>query len=351
MEPKSVAPKDVESELTKIWDQLEGQGKMRACLYNLIVYTHCSSRLPYLREIIQKTIDKFPSRIIFITSCEGESIKAKVSVLSSGTIACDLIEVNMGAGMEDKITFLLLPYLIPDLPVYVLWTEDILEGDKTLSQIKDWVTRIIFDSESTDNLSRFAESVLKYTECNIADLNWGRIEGWRVLISNLFKSQSKLEELKDTKKMHITYNCHATPYFCHTRIQALYFQAWIATALGWKFVSTQTTERLFTIQYENAEITLEPVNFEQIAPGRVVTIEIQANSGNHTLLQRSPETPHQIIIQHSTPDFCSLPTYFMFAKYESGQSLVNEICHLGTHTHYLNVLKQLSQINHTGLPT
>ena len=116
-------------------------------------------------------------------------------------------------------------------------------------------------------------------------------------------------------------------------------------------MSTKSHDRLFILRYENVEITLEPVNFEQIAPGRIVTIEIQTGSGNHTLLQRSPETPHQIIIQHSTPDLCSLPTYFMFAKYESGQSLVNEICHLGTHPHYLRVLEQLSQINHTGLPT
>ena len=351
MEAKSVAPQDIEKELKALWESLEGQGKMRSCLYNLIVYTKASPRVPYLREIVQKTIDKFPSRILFITVGETNQIASQISVLTSEKIACDLIDIQLDEASIEAIPFLVLPHLIPDLPIYLLWADDPCQKDPIGLKLEELTTRIIFDSESSENLSCFAKAALGHRTSEIGDLNWARIEGWRVLLSSIFHSESKLEELKNTKRIHITYNAHSTPYFVHTRIQALYLQGWLATRLGWKFTDKQITDRGMTLTYGDINISLEPVDFEQIAPGRIVTIEMETANGEHTLLQRSPEIPHQIVIQHSTKELCSLPTYFMFAKYESGQSLVNEICHHGSSSHYISVLELLASINHSGLPT
>ncbi|HPE85003.1 MAG TPA: glucose-6-phosphate dehydrogenase assembly protein OpcA [Chlamydiales bacterium] len=351
MDVKTVAPKDIEKELKALWECLEGQGKMRSCLYNLIVCTKASARVPYLREIVQKTIDKFPSRILFVTVGGTSKITSKVSVLSSEKIACDLIEIELPEGQSEHILFFVLPHLIPDLPIYLLWAEDPCLKDPTACNLEGITTRIIFDSESSENLSCFAKAALEHQSSTMGDLNWARIEGWRVLLSSIFHSPSKLEALKNTKRIHITYNAHQTPYFVHTRIQALYFQAWLATRLGWTFTSKEDSERGMTLQYGDVSISIEPVDFEQIAPGRIVTIEMTSSNGEHTLLQRNPELPHQIVIQHSTKELCSLPTYFMFAKYESGQSLVNEICHHGSSSHYIQVLELLASINHSGLPT
>ena len=348
---KVVEPKRIEAELTALWEELEGQGQMRSCLYNLIVYSKASGRVPYLREIVQKTIGKFPSRILFISVGDTCELKTSVSVLTAEKIACDLIDVSICADMRDQIPFLVLPHLIPDLPIYLLWADDPCDQDPIGCKLEEFTTRIIFDSESSNNLSNFAKAALEHKSCELADLNWARIEGWRVLLSSLFHAPSKLEELKKLKRLHITYNSHQTPYFCHTRIQALYLQAWLATCLGWTFKEHSSDERCLKLEYEGVSVVIEPVDFAEIAPGRIVTIEMEAESGEHTLLQRSPELPHQIVIQHSTKEVCSLPTYFMFAKYESGQSLVNEICHQGTCTHYLQALELLASINHSGLPS
>lgn len=345
---KEIAAKDIEKELAAIWAELEEKGTMRACLFNLIIYSSECERLPYLQEIAQKTIAKFPSRMIFVT-LGGEKLSTKVSVARSGSIACDLIDFVLPLNDHKLIPFMIMPHLICDLPTYVLWANDPTQDDPIANQLQKLATRIIYDSESCDDLNRFAKGALSTPNKPIADLNWARIEGWRVALSNLYRTPDRLSVLRQTHKIHITYNSHTTPYFSHTRIQALYLQAWIASCLNWKLKSLHTDDRCKTLIYDTCEITLEPVNFEQLAPGRIVTLELSAKDGDHLLLQRSPEAAHQIVIQHSTKELCSLPTYFMFAKYESGQSLVNEICHQGTSEHFFKTLELLARTQE-GLP-
>ncbi len=348
MDLKTVAAKDIEKELRSIWDTLEGQGTMRACLYNLIIYCSHSERLPYLQEIVQKTIDKFPSRMIFIT-LGGDALTTKVSVARSGTIACDLIDIAIPEKDQNLVPFLILPHLICDLPTYVLWANDPTQKDPIAKHLHKLATRIIFDSESCNDLNHFAKAALSIPDKPVADLNWARIEGWRVLLSNLYRTTDRLNVLRKAQKIHITYNSHTTPFFTHTRIQALYLQAWLASCLGWELKSLESGERTKTLTYGTCEVSLEPVAFEQVAPGRIITVEISSEDGDHLLLQRSPEPPHQITIQHSTKELCSLPTYFMFARYESGQSLTSEICHQGTSEHFFKTLELLAHTQE-GLP-
>lgn len=340
MESKIVDPKNIESELTAIWDALEGQGTMRSCLYNLIIYSSKSERCEYLKEIAQKTIDKFPSRVLFITIGD-EPLKTEVSAIRSNKIACDFIDISLNQDQKHLVPFLILPHLVCDLPTYLLWADDPACEDETFKEIKKLATRIIYDSESSSNLADFARCACTDLSKPIADLNWARIAGWRALISSLFRDVSVLQ---NTAKIHITYNSHQTQFFTHTHFLALYLQAYLSSSMSWQFKHAKQNERHIQLDYEGVEIILEPVSFEQIAPGRIVTIEIESKNKDHTLLQRSPDIPHQIIIQQSTATQCSLPTYFIFAKYESGQSLVNEICKQGTSEHFLKSLSYLQGI-------
>lgn len=57
----TIHPADIESELEKIWDSLQGTNKMRACLFNLIIYAKKSQRIGYLNEMAQKLSRNFPA--------------------------------------------------------------------------------------------------------------------------------------------------------------------------------------------------------------------------------------------------------------------------------------------------
>src|SRR6185437_6618335 len=109
------------------------------------------------------------------------------------------------------------------------WAEDPLKENPLSHQLECLATRIIFDSETTHDLSEFAQIILRHqaeSGVGISDLNWARMENWRELFSATFHSQERLEQLKNTKTLLMTYNGSKT--------QAFYLQAWLATRLGWR---------------------------------------------------------------------------------------------------------------------
>ena len=73
-----VDPDKIESQLYQIWDSLQGTNKMRACLFNLIIYSNKDKRAEYLYQVVQDVIGKFPSRVIFIT---GEEDAKEIQVI------------------------------------------------------------------------------------------------------------------------------------------------------------------------------------------------------------------------------------------------------------------------------
>ncbi|MES2199714.1 MAG: glucose-6-phosphate dehydrogenase assembly protein OpcA [Chlamydiota bacterium] len=345
-----VPPAKIQSTLDALWDAKENKNKMRASLFNIIFFTEKSSREDYVRKIAYKLIEKFPARIFFISvdPDSADDLKTAVSVLSTKQgdfdITCDLIEISASGKEEAKVPLLLLPHIVPDLPVFLVWAEDPTKNHSLCEQLKQFATRIIFDSESTEDLGVFSQSVLEMKRmfsCEIADLNWARLDTWRTLISSTFSDPEKLEKLKNATSIEITFNAQETPFFCHTKIQSIYLQAWIASRLKW--IPTNTNSSLLSFSYQlhdkNIEVTLTEVKNAKLPPGMILSLSIQTADGDHFLFERESKASHQIAFQHSSPSECALPTRLLVAKGESGQSLVNEICHKGTSQHYIDALK------------
>ena len=362
MEPQLIEPSQIQSELTRIWENLEGANKTRACLFNLIIYAEKDRREAYLHTIAQKVIDKFPSRVIYISADKASKedfLKTSVSVLFAGKkecdVACDLIHIDVAGFKQMRVPFLILPHILPDLPVYLVWAEDPANENLIFTQIENLATRLIFDSESTDNLPRFAETLLKYQadQVDIADLNWARMESWRQLFSASFHSDETLAQLKRAQKIQIHYNASETPFFCHTRIQAIYLQAWLACQLDWEPFSVRPEKEkiLFSYRYKNQTIDVEltPSNHPELAAGTLVSVDLETTQGEHFAFTRNPEAPNHIIINTSCQDKCTLPVQFIFAKAQSGQSLVKEICHKGINAHYISVLKLIGKMKELAL--
>lgn len=357
-----VHPSEIETELAAIWKALQGTGKMRACLFNLIIYTKRNKRADYLYQVTQKLIEKFPCRILFVTiddTAHDEVLKTSVSVMSAAeghTIACDLINITLSQKASDRALYMLLPHFIPDLPIYLLWSDNPSSENKLSKTLEKLATRTIFDSESSDDLTEFAKAILahkKQTQADIADLNWARIEGWRQLLLDTFRSKEKLEQLENLKSLKIIYNCHETDFLCHTKTQAIYLQGWLASQIGWDYKEAKTVGSTTQISYENKGqtilVTLEPQKLESLAPGRLISLEIITKKDEKYDFSRSQTELHMIDIDYTTKNYCQLPTQFIFDKYESGQSLVKEIFHKGTSTHYLKLINMLKDIHDQAL--
>ena len=327
---------------------------MRASLFNLIFFVQKSPREEYIRKVAYNLVEKFPARIFFISldPNSSEELKTSVAVISTThgefDITCDLIEISSSEKEKPKIPFLLLPHLIPDLPVFLVWTADPSFNQSLCEELKHLATRIIFDSESTEDLSYFAESVLKIhnnDSLEVADLNWARLESWRLLISSAFSNPEKLEKLRKASSMTITYNSQETPFFCHTKIQAIYLQAWIASRLNWKASSYKDPFFLSFSYISNEkaiEVHLKDSKDAKLPPGMILSVEIKTFENGVFTFSTDELHPGLVAFEYTTATECSLKTNLQIVKGESGQSLVKEICHKGTSQHYIEALDMIT---------
>lgn len=355
LECRIVSPSDIQTELGRIWDSFQGTSKMRASLFNLIFFTEQTPRTDYIRTIAHKVIEKFPSRVIFITSdtnAKEDFIQTGVSVLPVGNaesdIACDLIDIHVSKQNEKKVPFLILPHILTDLPIYVVWAKDPSIQDTLLQQLEKMASRLIFDSECSEKLHDFATTLLNIyqdSKTDIADLNWARMESWRDLLSSTFYTEERLDQLKKTKNIQIFYNGLGSESYCHTLLQSIYLQGWLACQLDWKLIKADAQKAQFSFLYQKpggqVEVTLYPEQHQGIHPGAIVSVDLTTEDEDHFSFGRDLQFPHQVSMRFSTLDRCAIPLKYFFAKAESGQSLVKEISNKGTSAHYLKLLKLL----------
>lgn len=352
MDDMVVAPAKIETELERIWDSLQGTNKMRACLFNLIIYSKKDERVEYLRSVAKKIIKRFPSRILFIEldpKGSEDKLETSVSVMTadegSSEIVCDLINITASRSYIERVPFVVLPHILPDLPIYLLYGDDPTKNDPVSKQIERFATRIIFDSETSDQLSTFSKAVLAHKEMassDIADLNWARIQSWRELIIDHFHTAEKLEQLKRITALHIHYNDIECAALCHTRVQAVYLQGWLASQLNWVFKKQEEGK---TFYYEQCTVYLHPTKVKSLPSGRLISVEIETSQEEHVSFKRHLENARIVSIEVSTQDTCLLPTQILFDIDETGQSLVREVTHRGTSEHYLKLLRMLSTMD------
>ena len=220
---------------------------------------------------------------------------------------------------------------LPDLPVFLVWAEDPAQSSSLYEGLKDYATRVIFDSESTENLPEFAKTVLAKEKSGffeVGDLNWARLDSFRSLISSTFSDPLKGKKLQNLDSISIIYNAQETPFFCHTKIQAIYLQAWLVT-------------RLKLPKDHKIKISLEGIKNSKMPPGMVISLELKTTEEDSFVFSRDEKHPNQICFEYSTKESCSLPFYTEASKRESGKSLVKEVCHKGTSPHYIEALEYI----------
>ncbi|MBM3193218.1 MAG: hypothetical protein FJZ59_03175 [Chlamydiae bacterium] len=354
-----IHPKNIEKARDALWKEHQGSSAVRASLFNLVIYTKNNERQDYFQKIAKGVIKKFPCRIIMITESEESKeayLKTFVSDLrpddNSNSLFCDMINFEVSGDYRNRIPFVVTPNLLADLPVYFLSGDDPCKKDPVSIEIKDLATRTVYDSEVSESMVDFAKTLLELYNngCyDIGDLNWARLAPWRGLFVHTFNDPEKLKCLRESKDIRITYNVTATKQFCHTKIGATYFQAWIATKLKWNYESMLGTKEELCFKYSSSygpvTITLIPGKYDQVPPGRLLKFESFSSKNEHILLEKSRQNPQKISIHHATPTHCEMPAYYLLDKEIAGKSMIHEIYSQGTRGSFVDVLKLISKYN------
>ncbi len=283
----------IEAQLASIWDSLEGSNKIRASLFNLIFFTKKTGRANYIKTISQKVIEKFPSRVIMIisdTDKGAEYLRSQVSVQQIGDegAVCDFIEIEVAGKLEERVPFVILPHILPDLPIYVIWAEDPALQTPLFAELKALATRMIFDSEGALNLSQFAKTLIALEnqyKFDIGDLNWARTENWRKLLASTFYTEERLTHLQRCSQIEIVYNAEQPPFPSQIDVQALLLQGWLATQLNWKLekIDRDNGKISLTYQRQNGKvvINLYPEKHKTLKGGAILSVDLHTDEQCH----------------------------------------------------------------------
>lgn len=351
MKALEVAPNEINTELAKLWKAKEG--KKRFALFNMLFYTRSCERRSYLHQIGEKAVEKSPSRLLFIEVGDNNqtALKAKISLLElpHSTICCEKIELIVPEKQLKDLLLILLPYLLPDLPTYLILAGSALRKDPILYPLEKLSDRLICDSVISDNLVDFSQELLSHgveTGCSIADLNWARCQEWRSLLASVFKSKKRLKELQTTKKIFITYNANSSSSFGYSQGEALYLLVWLAVKLNWKYRNKKEEKELLSLEFEsvNGSILMEiaPKKAERLAPNIIVDMQIIAENGRLFKFDRDPKHPGNLEITICSQEQCEKPVLFRFSTIESGRALSQEIGNRGSSPDLLEVLRQIA---------
>ena len=348
----NVKPAQIEGELDRIWEGLAKTNTVRASLFNLIVFNRFSPRTDYVRTIVQKVIDRFPCRTLFISHDASSSlsyVKTAVSVIAQEgktDIACDAIDIGVAGSDWERVPYIIRPHILPDLPVHLLWAEDPTQNHPLFDPLMQMTTRVIFDSECAGDLKKFAKTVLSFQSSReLADLNWVRLEGWRDLIASTFETSEHLQRLKESSKLTLIYNSYKTESFCHLHIQSLYLLCWLSSRLSIPIGNLKEHQGTFHLSWnKRGEATISPELWKDVHPGAVLFLDIAVEHIAQIQVMRDQNNPDYATIHISTKEQCELPHHFVLGKTAVGQSLASELFLKGTSPFFLETLQLLAKL-------
>jgi glucose-6-phosphate dehydrogenase assembly protein OpcA len=356
--PVEVSIADIESALTQLWESQSAKNNIKANLYNLVIYAPEQSQTTYLQEIMRSLIEQFPGRIIFIQGNPDPSQDYLKSYVSNTlfkkdnvAIACDQIVLEVSKSQLHRIPFVVLPHLLPDLPLYLLWGQDPSRETEILPYLRPYALRLIFDSGCTESLQRFSRKILedlKKWKIEIMDLNWASIAPWREIMASLFDTQERINQIRSAQNIQISYNaCH--PELMHKAIiPALYFQGWIASQLGWTYHSSHFSSSEKIIHYETMQGPCDVILTSQVEknklPGSILSLTIESTEDQNFSIIQDAKYP-RVIIRISRADLCEMPFSLSLPDIRRGSTLMKELFYRKTSPHYQRMLALISNID------
>ncbi len=354
--PPEIRLADVEKELSNLWETQKEKKLIKASLFNLIIYADRLEKGDFLNEMVQTILEKYPCRIIFIgrnPDPAKNSLTTSVANIIVGkgdsAVACDRINIEVSPQQLHRVPFIILPLLIPDLPIYLLWGKDPTEEVDILPYIKPYASRLIFDSDSIHNLQDFSRKMLNVLDAGtleVRDINWAATGSWREIITHLFHTKEKIEHLRRCTRLRLEFNSMCSQHISHPEIQATYVQAWLAAQMGWEYQSIKqekgATQITYTLNDQEIQVELAPVPLAYKISGCIQSIEINTPSEN-ILVSASKTQQPKATVHITTEDRCEMPYDLPLPDMRKGLFLIQELFYRQTSTHYRNMLNLITR--------
>lgn len=232
----------IEKRLADIWreeQEKEERAVTRAALWNVVAHTWTTEQHAHAANILGRASASVPQRTIVVRANPGGAdelsswISANCHLVSDGRQVCsEEVAISAAGERVHHVPPLVASLLLPDMPVAVWWLGD-LPGDHRLyaETLLDPADRLIVDSSQFDSASDLdlVWRISGQTTTAPADLNWTRMEEWRVATAALFDPPSMRKRMRALGKVRVFSGGGAS---LGDLSEALLYVSWLTAQLG-----------------------------------------------------------------------------------------------------------------------
>ena len=270
----------------------------RASVLNLVVFATRDAHARRAAATIDQLATRHPSRaIVLLADRQREGIAPGLEMhchLSHPgglqQVSYEQILIRARGDADQRLASAVIPLLLPDLPVFLWWTETPPVEAPYFEQLLGLADRLIVDSgdfaRPDRTLARLhAVARAGHGRYGLTDFNWTRITAWRELVSQFFDVPAWRPFLDGVTGIRIGFAVDADGREIHPS-QALLFIGWLASRLGWHAVQSLAPSEagglLFAMQRgdgEEIQTRVRPRFMRGIDEGNLSGLRIQARDG------------------------------------------------------------------------
>ena len=233
----------IEKSLAELWRGEHAKGDdavTRAALWNVIAHTWQPRHHSYASEVLSRVAAAVPQRTIIVRAEPDAApdiaawISANCHLIGGEKQVCsEEVSIVAGGRLVERVPPLVNALLISDMPVAVWWIGHLPTTDlEYVENLFETAERLIVDSSHFRSVADLAlvRRIADVTRTMPADLNWVRLEEWRVATAALFDPPDMRVRLRRIRALRIVSTDEGDAFGRTT--QSLLYAAWLAVQAG-----------------------------------------------------------------------------------------------------------------------
>jgi glucose-6-phosphate dehydrogenase assembly protein OpcA len=283
----------IEKSLSELWrvNKQEGEDAItRAALWNVVAHTWNTEQHALASEILCAASEAVPQRTIIVRANPADQpelaswIGANCHLVGGSKQVCsEEIAIVAGGDRIHRVPPIVNALLIPDMPVAFWWLGDLPhENEEYVHAMLDPADRLIVDSSYFDSPADLALvcEVADRTTSAPADLNWVRLEEWRVATASIFDPPEMRRRLQSIRRVRIVAAVSADEAYFGETVESLLYAGWLAAQCG------HHVERDGHVEAANGTIDYRFDRRLQSNAGGVAFVEISFDDGSSASIMR-----------------------------------------------------------------
>jgi glucose-6-phosphate dehydrogenase assembly protein OpcA len=292
----------------------QGVPVARASVLNLVVFATREIHARRAASTIDELATRHPSRaIVIVADRERDGREPELEMhchlphrSGAQQVSYEQILIRARGDADRRLVSAVIPLLLPDLPVFLWWTETPPLDAPYFGDLLRLADRLIVDSgdfaRPDATLPRLhAVARAGHGRYGVTDFNWTRITPWRELVMQFFDVPAWRQFLDTITGIRVGFAVDADGREIHPS-QALLLIGWLASRLGWTAVESLAPAEagglLFSMQRADGHeipVRVRPRFIRGLGEGYLSGLRIQSEDhGRHAefVVKRSETRAH-----------------------------------------------------------